>query len=75
VLFRELVRQRLKEKNLTVLDLSDLTGLSVPYLYDLLRGRRRWNEDTIAKVCEALGINYFPGGCAVISNIAPGVAP
>ena len=52
----QIVKQKMKEKNLKVADLARLTDCSVPYCYDLLRGRRRWNEDTMSRFAEALGI-------------------
>lgn len=37
-------------------DIAKKTGLSYQYIHDLLSGDRRWNEDTINKVCAALDI-------------------
>jgi len=54
--FTEVVRKKIKEKNYKITDIAHKTGYSYMYCIDLLRGRRRWNEDTIDKFCEALGI-------------------
>lgn len=55
--FSEIVKRKMGEKNLKVADVARMTGYSVAYSYDLLKGRRRWNEDTIARFSDALGIN------------------
>ncbi|MFD1954261.1 helix-turn-helix domain-containing protein [Paenibacillus thailandensis] len=36
--------------------IAKATGYTSQYLYDLLKGERRWNEDAINKVCAALDI-------------------
>ncbi|WP_211746394.1 helix-turn-helix transcriptional regulator [Paenibacillus sp. Marseille-Q4541] len=37
-------------------DLSRSTGYSYSYISDLFKGRRRWNEESLDKVCKALGV-------------------
>lgn len=54
--FREIVKQKIKEKNLKMPDVASATGYSYPYCIDLVKGRRRWNEDTMRKFCKVLGI-------------------
>ncbi|MGB9804089.1 helix-turn-helix domain-containing protein [Desulfofundulus sp.] len=54
--FSAVVKEKLVQKQLKITDLARLTGLSYAYLIDLLRGRRRWNEDNMHKVCDVLGI-------------------
>lgn len=54
--FRKVVIQKIKEKKLKLTEVSQMTGYSYMYCIDLVRGRRRWNEDTINKFSEALGI-------------------
>jgi transcriptional regulator with XRE-family HTH domain len=54
--FSLIVKEKLAQKNLKITEFARLSGISYPYLFDLLRGRRRWNEDTIEKACAALGI-------------------
>ncbi len=44
------------EKNVKNSELARMVGHSPQYISDLLSGERRWNEDTISKVCNALGI-------------------
>ncbi|WP_440421678.1 helix-turn-helix domain-containing protein [Paenibacillus sp. SAFN-054] len=36
--------------------LADSTGYSYQHIYDLLNGKRRWNEDSLEKVLNALGL-------------------
>jgi len=54
--FNTVIKKKLGQKKLKITDLARLSGVSYPYLVDLVKGRRRWNEDTIDKVCKALGI-------------------
>ena len=54
--FVVLVKQRMKERNTNASKLASKLGMSNPYLYDLIKGRRRWNETTIQKVANELGI-------------------
>lgn len=54
--FSEYVKKVMKDKHIRNADLARSTGYSPQYISDLLSGERRWNEDTINKVCNALGI-------------------
>lgn len=54
--FSEIVKQVLKDKDLTPSDLARLTGYSPQYIHNLLKGGKRWNETTMAKTCKALGL-------------------
>lgn len=54
--FSEVVKRKLKDKNLSVTQLSKSVNLSIPYMYDLLKGKRRWNEPTMIKVSDVLDI-------------------
>lgn len=58
--FSEIVKNVLKQRNDTITMLAEQMGYSVQYVSDLLSGRRRWNETTMKKACEVLGIkvNY-----------------
>lgn len=60
--FGAIVNKTLQQKNLKIADLARMSGISYPYCADLVNGRRRWNEDTITKVCTALGlkIDIYP---------------
>ncbi len=50
--FQELERNRV----ITQIELAERMGCAQSYLSHLLSGERRWNEDSIDKFCEALGI-------------------
>lgn len=54
--FTEAVKAAMQKLGLKTSDIAKSTGLSYQYIHDLLSGDRRWNEDTINKVCEALDI-------------------
>lgn len=49
--------QELEKSDLiTQIELAERMGCAQSYLSHLLSGERRWNEDSIDKFCEALGI-------------------
>lgn len=54
--FSQVVKEKMKEQNLKIGDLARLTGYTWTHCSDLIKGNRRWNEDTIDKFCKALGI-------------------
>jgi transcriptional regulator with XRE-family HTH domain len=54
--FSEVVKQAIHAKGIKSKELAVMTGYSAAYISDLLSGDRRWNEDTIEKVCLALGV-------------------
>ncbi|MED4124048.1 helix-turn-helix transcriptional regulator [Halalkalibacterium halodurans] len=54
--FTEAVVEAMEKLGLKKSDLARATGYSYQYIRDLLNGERRWNEDSINKVCHALGI-------------------
>ena len=57
--FIELINSELEKRNMSVSSLARLANISIPYMHELLRddGKKRWNEDTIQRVTEALGIS------------------
>jgi transcriptional regulator with XRE-family HTH domain len=57
--FSKVVKKLLKERDLTASDLARMIGYTPQYIHDLLAGNRRWNETTINKTCEALGIEIL----------------
>jgi len=52
--FSEAVKTAMSKSKLKPSELARQTGYSAQHIYDLLSGDRRWNEDSINKVCEAL---------------------
>ena len=54
--FSEIVKSKLNEENIKITYLAKKTGYSVQYMSDLIAGKRRWNEKTITKVSDVLGI-------------------
>ncbi|MED1792852.1 XRE family transcriptional regulator [Brevibacillus nitrificans] len=52
----EIVRTAMEQSGTTKSDLAKLTGYSYQYIYDLLGGKRRWHEQPINRVYDALGI-------------------
>jgi transcriptional regulator with XRE-family HTH domain len=57
--FSESIKKILKDRDLTASALARMTGYTPQYMHDLLAGNRRWNETTINKTCEALGIEIL----------------
>lgn len=54
--FSEAVKVAMSKTGIKRAELAKATGYSYQYILDLLAGERRWNEDSINKVCDALGI-------------------
>lgn len=50
------VKERMRELNISGAELARRTGYSYSYIQDLLRGRRRWNEEAIECVGDVLGL-------------------
>lgn len=54
--FSDVVKLASVKKDVKPAELARRTGYSAQHISDLLSGTRRWNEDSINKVCSALGI-------------------
>lgn len=54
--FTEAIQEALSEQKLKPSDLARMTGYSAQYILDVLKGNRRWNETTLEKTCDALGL-------------------
>lgn len=54
--FAEAVKVALEANKMKKAALAKATGYSYQHISDLLAGERRWNEDSINKVCEALDL-------------------
>jgi len=54
--FSKVVIERMNQLCISRYELSKKTNLSYSFISDLIKRRRRWNEDTIDKVCEALSL-------------------
>ncbi len=57
--FSEEIKKIMDEKNLTVAQVAAKTGYSWQYISDLLKGKRRWNEETMSKVSEVVGLKIL----------------
>ncbi|WP_110933792.1 helix-turn-helix domain-containing protein [Paenibacillus bouchesdurhonensis] len=55
--FTEAVKAVMNTKGINKADVARATGYSYQHIHDLIAGERRWNEDSINKVCDALGIS------------------
>lgn len=54
--FSKVVKHALVDNDMTPSELARITGYSVQYIANLLNGNRRWNEESMLKVCDALGL-------------------
>jgi len=57
--FSKAVKQMMDEKGITITLIAKETGYSWPYINDLLKGKRRWNEETMSKVSEVVGLKIL----------------
>jgi len=53
------IRHALVDQNMNVSDLARRTGYSPQYLHSLLKGEKRWNEESMRRVCEVLGFEIM----------------
>ncbi|GEA16360.1 hypothetical protein E308F_26060 [Moorella sp. E308F] len=60
---RDMISARLKEKQISLKQLAKMTGYTPAYISDLLRSKRRLNEDTLYRICSALDLEIavIPG--------------
>ncbi|OPX92702.1 MAG: hypothetical protein A4E55_00345 [Pelotomaculum sp. PtaU1.Bin035] len=60
--FTEAVKKIMSEKNITIAQVARETGYSWQYINDLLKNKRRWNEEIMGKVGKVVGleIRYQP---------------
>ncbi len=54
--FSETVTSHLKKEKIPVSKFARLMGFSVQHAYCLLKGKKRWNEDSINNACSILGL-------------------
>lgn len=59
--FSKMVKQVMSLKKINASDLARKMGYSPQYISDLLACKKRWNETTMEKACDALSISirYF----------------
>lgn len=57
--FAKAVKHALVDANMNMSDLARKTGYSIMYINNLLNGRRRWNEESMLKVCDVLGLEII----------------
>ncbi|ASS64708.1 helix-turn-helix transcriptional regulator [Paenibacillus sp. RUD330] len=54
--FSDVVRKAAAVKNIKPAEIARRAGYSAQHIHDLMSGERRWNEDSINKICEVLDI-------------------
>jgi transcriptional regulator with XRE-family HTH domain len=52
--FSNTVKEIMKSRGIKGVELARATGYSAAYISELLAGEKRWNEESINRVCEAL---------------------
>lgn len=54
--FSNTIKHVLVDKDMNPSDLARKTGYSAQYIHNLLKGEKRWNEESMKKVCDVLGL-------------------
>lgn len=54
--FSKAVMYALEKQNISVADFANKMNFSIQHTYGLMRNSKRWNEDSINKACEILGL-------------------
>ena len=57
--FSSAVQNAMLKKKISVAQIARETGYSWSYINDLLKNKRRWNEDTMNKVGAAVGLSIY----------------
>ncbi|KAF6576534.1 helix-turn-helix transcriptional regulator [Paenibacillus polymyxa] len=52
----ESIKKAMDARGVTPTDVAKQTGYTPQYLHCLIDGSRRWNETTLSKTCDALGL-------------------
>lgn len=68
--FSKAIKHALVDNDMTPSELARSTGFSVQYIANLLNGNRRWNEESMLKVCGVLGLEI-----AVVQKKEEAAAP
>ncbi|MFK4167683.1 helix-turn-helix domain-containing protein [Paenibacillus lautus] len=66
--FSDAVKVAMNRSGVTKQELSESTGYSYQHIYDLLAGKRRWNEETLQKVFNALGLEVFINDASAVTE-------
>lgn len=51
------IREIRKAKNMTLAQVSENAGFSIPYLSDIERGNRHGSNETLQRIADALGVS------------------
>ncbi|BFH60715.1 helix-turn-helix domain-containing protein [Paenibacillus azoreducens] len=54
--FSKSIKKAMEDQGVTPSEVAKQTGYTPQYLHSLLDGNRRWNETTLSKACDALGL-------------------
>lgn len=54
--FSNTIKHALVDVDMNPSDLARKTGYSPQYIHNLLKGEKRWNEESMQKVCDVLGL-------------------
>lgn len=57
--FTDAIKNAMDKTGVKKAEIARSTGYSYQHIHDLLAGERRWNEDSINKVCAALGLKIY----------------
>jgi len=54
--FSKIILSRAREIDMSLSDLARHIGISPQHMSNLVKGRKRWNETTMTRACEALDL-------------------
>ncbi len=54
--FSQKVKEAMLQKNIRKSQIARETGYSYPHIHELLNGKKRWNIETMDKVCQVVGL-------------------
>lgn len=53
--FNVYIKKQLDNTGKTITELANESGYSYSYINELINGKKRWNEEAMLAVCDALG--------------------
>ncbi|WP_068786649.1 helix-turn-helix domain-containing protein [Paenibacillus phocaensis] len=57
--FSNVIKHVLVDAGMKPSELARKTGYSAMYIHNLLNGQRRWNEESMKRVCDVLGLELI----------------
>ena len=58
--YKEIIKKKRLEKNLSQSQLAKIIGITQPFMNEIESGRKKPSLDVLVQICEVLDIRLFP---------------